>query len=505
MRHFTPTTAPLAVLAALALLATSAQAAKIKVSPGGPISSIQAAVDLAQPGDTVLIGAGTYAEAVDVPATKTNLILKGKGKAILDGRELSVQEATFIINVEASGTLIQGLTLRNMTTPSGEALRISETATDVRLVDLRIDACDVGIDSDGPRTTVEDCRLRGCEVWIEADDALVFGTEVRHANGFGILVNGLRARVKKCKVYGIADRDSSLSVGIYLPGDDALAVGNEVHSVAGLGIYTPSDRAVVKKNDVSGCAWMGIYAPADQPTVEKNTITGGERGIFAAGANASVRSNSVRQALEGIRVAGSPATIVGNTVEEGWSHRLESGEAALSTGMLLSGNDMLIEGNVVRDVQGIGLVIGGLRADVRENRVERCGSASGAFASGEYPDTGFEIAGADHVLIGNEALECYGDGFRIDGTNVRLEKNTAFDNLRDGFDLVIDGSLHTLIGNVARRNAAEGLDLSAGGGNQVRENVFTDNRLDVAVDGSLGSFADNVFETGGTTTAPEID
>src|SRR5512133_1236173 len=50
----------------LVLLAGNARAETYHVAPGGAIASIQAAVDRAGPGDTIVVHAGTYRESVQV-------------------------------------------------------------------------------------------------------------------------------------------------------------------------------------------------------------------------------------------------------------------------------------------------------------------------------------------------------------------------------------------------------------------------------------------------------
>ncbi len=64
-------------------MATAANAAVIRVGPNRPITSIQAGVDLADPGDTILVDPGTYMEpgpTYGVHVTKNNIRLIGRVK-----------------------------------------------------------------------------------------------------------------------------------------------------------------------------------------------------------------------------------------------------------------------------------------------------------------------------------------------------------------------------------------------------------------------------------------
>lgn len=79
----------------------------------GDYPTIQSAVDAAEPGDLVLIGPGTYREAVTV--TTPGLTLRGtdRNEVILDG-ELTRENGIFVSG--ADGVAIENITARNYTT-----------------------------------------------------------------------------------------------------------------------------------------------------------------------------------------------------------------------------------------------------------------------------------------------------------------------------------------------------------------------------------------------------
>jgi len=76
--------------------------------------TIQKAVDAAGPGDLILVSPGTYEEAVQVPATKPYLTIRGldRSKTILDG---GFERANGVQVVKAKGVAVENLTLRNYT------------------------------------------------------------------------------------------------------------------------------------------------------------------------------------------------------------------------------------------------------------------------------------------------------------------------------------------------------------------------------------------------------
>lgn len=76
--------------------------------------TIQGAVDAAKPGDLITIAPGTYREAVDVPADKSYLTIRGldRDKTILDGE---FKRANGFKVVKAKGIAIENLTAQNFT------------------------------------------------------------------------------------------------------------------------------------------------------------------------------------------------------------------------------------------------------------------------------------------------------------------------------------------------------------------------------------------------------
>ncbi|MGI8754738.1 MAG: plastocyanin/azurin family copper-binding protein [Acidimicrobiales bacterium] len=76
--------------------------------------TIQKAVDAAKPGDLIAISPGTYREAVDVPASKPYLTIRGldRNKTILDGE---FKRANGFKVVKANGVAIENLTAKNFT------------------------------------------------------------------------------------------------------------------------------------------------------------------------------------------------------------------------------------------------------------------------------------------------------------------------------------------------------------------------------------------------------
>ena len=79
-------------------------------------TTIQAAVDAADPGDTVLVPAGIYAETVNV--TEPGITIRGSHGAVLDGSGLGLQFGIRVRSLDGSrldGFTLEGLTIRGYT------------------------------------------------------------------------------------------------------------------------------------------------------------------------------------------------------------------------------------------------------------------------------------------------------------------------------------------------------------------------------------------------------
>src|SRR5688572_23683012 len=84
------------------LLSFSAICNTIIVDKGGKIRSVRAAIQISEPGDTIIIKSGTYREGNII--IEKSLVIKGESYPVLDG-----ENKFEIFTVHASGVTISGL------------------------------------------------------------------------------------------------------------------------------------------------------------------------------------------------------------------------------------------------------------------------------------------------------------------------------------------------------------------------------------------------------------
>jgi hypothetical protein len=359
--------------AALALSAVEgpveALADELRVCPSGcTYSSIQAAVDAADPGDVIKIAQGTYTGVQNIPSLNT-----------------ATFTATQVVAITKSVTIRGGYTTVNWTTPypitqpttldaqrQGRVLVITGTIT----------------------STVEGLRITG-------GDAVGLGGFPWGDVGGSIYVNAAMAVISGNLVYSnTAGNGNSYGGGLGLISSDATLNGNTVSSNTahhGSGLYLRYSPATLSNNvirnngdDVSG--WGGgVYLAGSAATLRENIVTGNTGGygggVNVQGGTAVLRGN----------------TITGNTGYRGGGLYLYTGSATVS--------DNVITGNTASD-QGGGVYFWSnsstlINTAVADNRL------SSGLGAGLYLDG----ASAPRLLHVTIARNSGGDGSGVYVTN----------------------------------------------------------------------------------------
>ena len=399
---------------------------------------LEAAAAAAQRGDTIVLKG--EARLREVRASREPIVVPD-GVAIVGGRlpkyftvvgdDLTLRDLliTQPIEVHGDGTVVDGCLMRSAT------LRlIGDDVVVRRIKTTRARRPNSTIVITGDSATVD--GTRGIvRTEVNGSDALVIGARLRSG---GIDVNGDRARVEDCRRLGE-------SVSIFIRGDLAVVRRNRVGSIgrSERGITVRGAGAVVEDNDVRGSRdgiriEEGDSAAGTPHVVRRNRVRANRirRPGFGIAVTSTVSPSTIADnvvtsvARVGIQVAAPAAVVTGNTVT------CRSGGAETQTGIRVVGNDAVVADNTTHHpsprgnrLGGHGVHVVGSDFTVERNTVKGArGHGLVADGSGSVTDNsvknprghGFALVGDDIVVTGAEVLGCGQEGAYVRATTVRI-------------------------------------------------------------------------------------
>lgn len=333
----------LAALGVLTLMAPLASAATHKVPQSFP--TIQAAVDAAANGDTVLVSKGTYHEGVSLQNKSIKLL--AKGKVTIDGRLNGAWLGNCIKVVNAAGSVIDGFTLRHAGDGDFGGAALAITSTGVRVEDVRVFAASgAGIQAVGADCVFLRCAVNGCNGGIDTagTNVVIDKCKVTSDGARGITVNGANSIVRNCQVKTVED-----GYGLRIAGLDVVVEKTSVIDVSDdTGIIVLSENATLTKIIVTGVGngSNAIFVDADQVDIRQAVVRDcGGRGVFAT-VNA-----------QGCRIYDSLFERCGTKQEPT---------------IQFDKYDGLVHHTTIRDGDGHGVLLNNDYTTVSDSRIERC-------------------------------------------------------------------------------------------------------------------------------------
>lgn len=409
-----------------------------------PDQSLQDELDRAEAGTVLeLVADATYRGPLVIRTP--GLMLRSRG-----GRAVIAAQEGDVVRVEASDVQIEGLEVRG-----GERGIVISGADGVRLLDNLIVDSEIGIEA------------------IQAQGILLQGNEVRGTRFVGITLSravsssevvGNRLRQSCCIGIRVANSADNLIEANIIEDNPDADVGIEVS--LGSGNHLVGNRVISAAPDPRR-RFLGIILQSTQENVlEGNVIQGAQLALQEERSRGNViRGNTIESAVLGMRINLSRGTeIESNTMRD-----------VVQAGIyLLQVEEATLRANVVERAGQFGLQIEFVnRAEITGNTVTQ--SAVGimaAFAQGSLL--------AENVLQGNG----WGMAVLRSGGNT-ISGNRAQGNAHSGMSLLLSSTGNTLTDNDLRANGI-GLRLILSPDNRVERNLFTDNKVGVALSHSGG-------------------
>ena len=240
-------------------------------------TTIQAAVDAAEPGSQILVCAGTYHEQVLIRKNGLRLFAKGKpGRVVLDGRDEHAMLAGFLLE-NAHGNLIEGFLVRryheagiwlrpladqpttgssrntirrNVTTGAGhdgiQLLASNDNVIEHNVVvdHLAPNGCGVNVFAGSARNVVRHNRLVNNEWGIQIAGGTTLDNVISENKAFGNRGNGIRnigasgTTIEENRAFG-----NGFAPSILTDPDDAANTAAGIRIASGSGIVVRDNRA----------------------------------------------------------------------------------------------------------------------------------------------------------------------------------------------------------------------------------------------------------------------
>ncbi len=346
----------------------------IVVSPGQPI---QTAINLAAPGDTIVVRPGVYTTGLTIPVGKDRLRLQGAGpgKTILENTGFP----SGILVLNSDFVTITGFTLRGYNQYGVQLQDANECIVRNNIIE---------------ETTGEGIFGHGIGIGGSGDGHLIYDNIIR-ANRF----NGVHIEVGTRHAVIGNEIKKNMQHGIEIIGDYSLVAENKVTDNSERGIRVDGNGHWIVKNEVCGNGSHGISGSSDEAN-----------NLFVFGNNSSGNGS------DGLSVFDSGHVIVDNTFNEDEGH-----------GIFVSSNEALIYANEIErnEQTNVNASSSFSLSLVLDNDIKKS------------EDEGFDPVGGDaNRFLFNRIIDNENTGLPIDnGTFNVVDNNVIEDNGESGIRL----------------------------------------------------------------------
>jgi hypothetical protein len=414
-------------------LVTATPVAAATINVPGDYSTIQAAINAANPGDTIQVGAGTYDEQVVI---NKSLTLQGAGDTTIIKPWADNLTQVFNGLLWYGGTKnIAGIIVANV--PGGSSVTIKNLKVDESLVTAKPAGADylAGIFYRETRGLVDTVTIAGTGAWSSSDRAYgiylsagtntvsieITGSTITNFDKNGIEAMGgkLTADINHNRITGRGSITDEVQNGVNV-GRDAVATVN-YNTISNL-IYQPTTWLG------AGILFYHYVSPTGvSATANGNNITNCQMGIIFDNANASAEGNIVDGGTVGlVGIYAQPdasgawmASFVGNTVsgiKDDFYYETENAAIGANTYHVGATLNVTIEDNHLpgggaTDADGISIGVGGadgtIVANITDNTIS--GWEYGIRLDGALVDAANSCANHNNIS-GNDAFGVYNGG-----------------------------------------------------------------------------------------------
>ncbi|MFC4497974.1 MULTISPECIES: right-handed parallel beta-helix repeat-containing protein [Streptomyces] len=314
-----------AIVVAAGAVATAGTAHAATVRTVGPGESIQAAVDAAQPGDTIQLAAATYQESVQVE--KDNITIKGAGSGT--GGTVLKPPATFPTNhcgAHQAAICFRG-TVDGTDGPTSHATGF---VTGGRVTGVRIDGFQVGISLSA------------------TDGTEAYGNTILNSTSYGVTDTVSKNSTISANVISDVAR-AGVYVGNYnIPASHTVVTGNKVtRSAYGISSYDSSGVDVTRNAVTGSCS--GFFSFSDSYRVPGGELLDVADNAFSANNADCPGQYGFPQAVQGsgvILVGATHATVRRNAISDNVGPDPLSGGIVVVSSHSFDPTDATEEGNI---------------------------------------------------------------------------------------------------------------------------------------------------------------